>query len=228
MIRFRTIAGTKRGRCPEGRRFKAAMKTRTLTEQKREDILKAALREFDARGFRETSMDRIAETAQVSKRTVYNHFASKGALFDAIADELSQRVQVVTAYPFDPDRPIDGQLRSIGEQMIDMLSAPSFISLARVTLAEMLRSPDLARRTYELFRERQSGLAVWLSEASAEGHLVVEDPVWAADQYFGLIKSFAFWPQILGGQAAPDAATRRQILDSSVDLFLGAYLPVDS
>lgn len=225
MIRFRTIAGTKRGRCPEGRRFKAAMKTRTLTEQKREDILKAALREFDARGFRETSMDRIAETAKVSKRTVYNHFASKEALFEAIADELSRRVQVVTGHPYDPDRPIDEQLRGIGEHMMDMLAAPSFISLARVTLAEMLRSPDLARKTYELFRERQSGLAVWLSAASAAGRLRVADPVWAADQYFGLIKSFAFWPQILGGQPAPDAPTRSRILDSSVDLFLRSYLP---
>jgi len=201
------------------------MKTRTLTEQKREDILKAALSEFDARGFRETSMDRIAETAQVSKRTVYNHFASKEALFDAIADELSRCVQVVTAYRYDPDRPIDLQLRRIGEQMIDMLAAPSFVSLARVTLAEMLRSPDLARSTYELFRERQSGLAVWLSEASADGRLAVGDPVWAADQYFGLIKSFAFWPQILGGQPPPDAPTRSRILDSSVSLFLGSYLP---
>ena len=201
------------------------MKTRTLTEQKREDILKAALSEFDARGFRETSMDRIADTAKVSKRTVYNHFASKEALFEAIADELSRRVQVVTAHRYDPDRPIDEQLRRIGEHMMDMLAAPSFISLARVTLAEMLRSPDLARKTYELFRERQSGLAAWLSEASAEGRLQVADPVWAADQYFGLIKSFAFWPQILGGQPAPDAVTRGRILDSSVDLFLRSYLP---
>jgi TetR/AcrR family transcriptional regulator of autoinduction and epiphytic fitness len=201
------------------------MKTRTLTEQKREDILKAALSEFDARGFRETSMDRIADTAKVSKRTVYNHFASKEALFEAIADELSRRVQVVTAHRYDPDRPIDEQLRRIGEHMMDMLAAPSFISLARVTLAEMLRSPDLARKTYELFRERQSGLAGWLSEASAEGRLQVADPVWAADQYFGLIKSFAFWPQILGGQPAPDAVTRGRILDSSVDLFLRSYLP---
>lgn len=201
------------------------MKPRTRTEQKREDILRAALNEFDARGFRETSMDRIAQSAQASKRTIYNHFASKDLLFDAIADELGRRVQVVTAYRYDPKRPTDEQLRGIGEQMIDMLSDPSFMSLARVTLAEMLRSPELARKTYELFRDRQSGLAAWLSEASAEGRLVVEDPVWAADQYFGLIKSFAFWPQILGGQPAPDPATRRHILDSSVDLFLGAYLP---
>lgn len=199
------------------------MKSRTLTQQKRRDILKAALREFDARGFRETSMDRIAQTAQVSKRTVYNHFASKDALFDVITAELSERVQRVTDYRYDPTRPIDQQLRSIGEQMLDMLAAPSFVSLAKVALAEMLHSPDLARNTYQLFRERQSGLAAWLAAASADGQIAVADPVWAADQFFGLIKSFAFWPQILGGQPAPDSAARDQILDSSVAFFLRAY-----
>jgi len=203
------------------------MKTLTLTQQKREDILKAALSEFDARGFRETSMDRIAQTAQVSKRTVYNHFASKDVLFDAIAAQLSERVKRVTDYPYDPERPLDLQLRNIGELMLDMLAAPCFVSLAKVTLAEMLRSPAIARKTYELFRERQSGLAVWLSEAAHDQRLVVEDPVWAADQFFGLIKSFAFWPQILGGQSAPDGQTRARILDSSVALFLRSYQPGD-
>ena len=199
------------------------MNTPTLTQKKREDILKAAFSEFDARGFRETSMDRIASTAQVSKRTVYNHFASKEALFDAIADKLSERVRSVTGFLYHPEQPIAEQMRDIGEQLLDMLAAPSFASLAKVTLAEMLRSPDRARKTYELFRERQSGLAVWLGEAAADGRLAIEDPVWAADQFFGLIKSFAFWPQILGAQPVPDTHMREKIVDSSVQIFLRAY-----
>lgn len=205
------------------------MNTPTLTQKKREDILKAAFSEFDARGFRETSMDRIASTAQVSKRTVYNHFASKEALFDAIADKLSDRVRSVTGFLYHPGQPTAQQLRDIGEQLLEMLVAPSFTSLAKVTLAEMLRSPDRARKTYELFRERQSGLAVWLGEAAADGRLDIKDPVWAADQFFGLIKSFAFWPQILGGQPVPDAKMRKKIIDSSVQIFVRAYgfEPVD-
>ncbi len=191
--------------------------------RKRDDILDAALHEFEARGFRETSMDRIAATAQVSKRTVYNHFPSKDALFDAMAARLIERVQSVTAYSHDPDQPIDGQLREIGVHVLDMLASPCFATLARVTLVEMIRSPELARKTYNLFRERQSGLASWLGDAVAAGRLRVDDPVWAADQFLGLIHSFALWPQILGGQPVPDATARERILDSAVSMFVGRY-----
>lgn len=193
------------------------------SEKKRDDILNAALHEFEARGFRETSMDRIATTAQVSKRTVYNHFPSKDALFDAMAAQLIERVQSVTAYSHDPDQPIDGQLREIGTHVLDMLASPCFATLARVTLVEMIRSPELARKTYNLFRERQSGLAGWLGDAVAAGRLQLDDPVWAADQFLGLIHSFALWPQILGGQAVPDATARERILDSAVSMFVGRY-----
>ena len=43
-----------------------------LTDRKREAIIQAAIAEFRANGFDITSMDKIAATAGVSKRTVYN------------------------------------------------------------------------------------------------------------------------------------------------------------
>ena len=63
------------------------------TSQKRHEILDAAIREFQAVGYDNTSMDRIAESAGASKRTVYNHFASKELLFQAAfeSDNLLSR-----------------------------------------------------------------------------------------------------------------------------------------
>lgn len=52
-----------------------------LTDRKRVAIIDAAIEEFLAAGYDATSMDRIAARANVSKRTVYNHFPSKEALF---------------------------------------------------------------------------------------------------------------------------------------------------
>ncbi|EPN63565.1 TetR family transcriptional regulator, partial [Pseudomonas syringae pv. actinidiae ICMP 19096] len=59
-----------------------------LTDQKRESIVQAAIAEFGDRGFEITSMDRIAARAEVSKRTVYNHFPSKEELFAEMLQRL--------------------------------------------------------------------------------------------------------------------------------------------
>ena len=66
-------------------------KTR-LTDRKRAEILKAAVKLFRSRGFDTTSMDAVAKEAKVSKRTVYNHFPSKEALFDSGFTESLWRI----------------------------------------------------------------------------------------------------------------------------------------
>ena len=63
------------------------------SERKRQAILNAAISEFLANGFRGSSMDAISTRAEVSKRTVYNHFESKEALFQAIVMEMFRYVQ---------------------------------------------------------------------------------------------------------------------------------------
>ena len=54
------------------------------TSKKRNTILDAAIECFIELGYERTSMDYIAERACASKRTVYNHFASKELLFNAV------------------------------------------------------------------------------------------------------------------------------------------------
>ena len=67
-----------------------------LTDRKRQAIVDAAIAEFREHGFEVANMDRIAGRAQVSKRTVYNHFSGKDALFravyEAVQEETTSRV----------------------------------------------------------------------------------------------------------------------------------------
>src|SRR6218665_1327929 len=81
-----------------------------LTDRKREAILRAAVAEFREFGFAGTSMDRIAATAEVSKRTVYNHFASKDELFTAILWQLFEASQALDVVPYDPAQSLREQL----------------------------------------------------------------------------------------------------------------------
>jgi AcrR family transcriptional regulator len=55
-------------------------------------IVLAGLRLFTQYGYRKTSIDDIAQAAQVAKRTVYLHFENKAAVFLAILDYLGGQV----------------------------------------------------------------------------------------------------------------------------------------
>jgi AcrR family transcriptional regulator len=55
-----------------------------------EAILKAGRRLFGERGFAATTIDDIAEAAQVAKGAVYHHFATKEAVFAAVFDVVSR------------------------------------------------------------------------------------------------------------------------------------------
>jgi AcrR family transcriptional regulator len=57
----------------------------------REALLEAALQVFAARGYRDSSVDDIAERAGYSKGAVYWHFSSKDDLFFALLEERIDR-----------------------------------------------------------------------------------------------------------------------------------------
>src|SRR5260221_9507728 len=56
----------------------------SLMKRKRGAIVEAARQAFLQNGYAQTSMDRIAETAGVSIKTVYRHFENKDDLFSAV------------------------------------------------------------------------------------------------------------------------------------------------
>src|SRR2546429_5041152 len=53
----------------------------------REALLEAALQVFAERGYRDASVDEVAERAGYSKGALYWHFSSKDDLFFALVDE---------------------------------------------------------------------------------------------------------------------------------------------
>ncbi len=81
-----------------------------LTDRKRAAVIAAAIEEFLAAGFDATSMDRIAARASVSKRTVYNHFPSKEALFAAILRQLWDASDTGEAPAYSRQQPLREQL----------------------------------------------------------------------------------------------------------------------
>lgn len=194
-----------------------------LTELKREDIIEAAVKEFKTSGFRATSMDRIAATAQVSKRTVYNHFASKEVLFQAITQELCDRAMQISEHTYNPEIPVRRQLQTIARQEISLLSSAEFLDMVKMITSESLASPDLTRANFENFQDTGIGVVKWIIEASKDGKLAVTNPVIAGKQFLALIETFALWPQLYGVKPIPKKEEQQIIIDSAVEMFLSRY-----
>lgn len=194
-----------------------------LTELKREDIIEAAASEFQANGYRATSMDRIAATAKVSKRTVYKHFANKKALFQAITQELCDKAVQVSEHPYDTGTSLRTQMLAIAQQEISLLASEDFLSMFKMITTESLSSPELTKTNVDEFQESGYGVVKWIKKAKKDGRLSVTDPVMAGKQFLGLIKAFALWPQIYGLHPVPKKNQQKKIAESSVDMFLNTY-----
>lgn len=194
-----------------------------LTDRKREAIIQAAISEFRAHGFEITSMDKIAATAGVSKRTVYNHFPSKEELFAEILNQLWARIIAEPSVRYDREQPLHEQLRQMLREKVQMMADENFLTLARVAIAATIHSPERAQNMIERMGEREEGLTVWIRAAQADGRLKPVNPEFAAHQVQGLLKAFAFWPQISLGRAALDPDAQNAVAESALEMFLALY-----
>ena len=66
---------------------------RLPAQERRRQLLDEALEVFAAKGFHGTSMNDVAEAAGVTKPVLYQHFASKDALYNELVDEMGARLE---------------------------------------------------------------------------------------------------------------------------------------
>ncbi|MBV8464627.1 MAG: TetR/AcrR family transcriptional regulator [Burkholderiales bacterium] len=194
-----------------------------LTDRKREAIVQAAIAEFRQNGFETTSMDRIADTACVSKRTVYNHFPSKDELFAEILQQLWQRSGQEDELHFAPDVPLRTQLLSMLGHKLQVMSDDNFLDLARIVVAATIHSPERAQGMIARIAEKESSMVRWIEQAQAAGLLRPADASIAAQQFHALVKAFAFWPQITLGMPVLTPEQQHVVAASAVDMFLACY-----
>jgi TetR/AcrR family transcriptional regulator, regulator of autoinduction and epiphytic fitness len=194
-----------------------------LTDRKRAAVIGAAIEEFLAAGFDATSMDRVAARAGVSKRTVYNHFPSKEALFAAILRQLWDSSGTGEAPAYSAGQPLRAQLLRLLTKKLKLMNDEAFLALARVAIAAGIHSPERARDMVARMGEREEDLTVWIRAAAADGRLKAADPTFASQQLQGLVKAFAFWPQVTMGQPPLTKEQQKQVAESAADMFLARY-----
>jgi AcrR family transcriptional regulator len=170
--------------------------------QKQEQILQGAMRIFLRFGFANTSMDRIAAEAGVSKQTIYSHFQDKNGLFSALIERVTiRRLQQ------DLSRtPLDGEpaqvLRRFAEAFLRKMDDPEYIAVLRLVMGESGRFPELA----QLFTQTvvQYGCNLISRYLASCPDLNIADPDATARIFLGSLVSFVITQEmLLGKQVLP-------------------------
>jgi TetR/AcrR family transcriptional regulator, mexJK operon transcriptional repressor len=189
---------------------------------KAERILNAALRLFTERGYSATSMDVIAASANVSKTTVYAHFANKEQLFAAMVRRECERCVHQMAIPDDlHNLELRTALTRIARTFLDILMAPRILTILRIVIAEVRRFPELGRIYYDSGpRIALDGVAHYLERACNSGLIEAQDVRLAAAQFVGMLRGDLFLRRMVGIDETEDL---KRIADAAVETFLKAY-----
>jgi AcrR family transcriptional regulator len=184
-------------------------------------IIASATELFLRDGFSETSIDRILDLSGGSKATLYSYFPTKDDLFRAVTDSV---VENDRQPELDAHEDMLATLKAFAEQRLNVIFSPSHRALLRVVIAERQKFPDLARAYYEAGPKRSRELvAGYLSNLSAEGKLIIENPREAAGIFIGmLIHEWYSRSLLLDAEPPPEDAVRDRA-EVVARLFIKGY-----
>jgi TetR/AcrR family transcriptional regulator, fatty acid metabolism regulator protein len=153
-------------------------------EEKRRQLLDAAVRVFARKGFHASRVGDIAEEAGVAHGLLYHYFKSKDQVLEAVFhDNWSILLARITSVE-ETDEPAAEQLRHIAAIVLrTWLHLPDVV---RVVIREFGRSPELAERIGELAQPIDS-IARVIERGIARGEFKQVDPRVAATVVYGSI-----------------------------------------
>ena len=137
-----------------------------------ERILDAAERVFLGRGFQSASVDEIAAEAPASKPTIYAHFPGKEALFAAVVARVIKRMTDFENYSHE-GRNVHDKLTSLGVAIVER-AIEDTVGIARATIAEAPRFPELSRNVHDAARNRSASTVSRLLDDAT--HLLERTP----------------------------------------------------
>ena len=122
----------------------------TAPEERRQQILQAAVRAFARKGYHACRVSDIAAEAGVAYGLVYHYFASKEALLQAIFDETWGAMLDTIGSVEQLDEPATEQVRKVTEIVLRTWKRDP--DLVRLLVREVTRNQQLERETDEIER----------------------------------------------------------------------------
>jgi AcrR family transcriptional regulator len=157
-------------------------------EDRRRQILDAAVRVFANKGFTQCRVSDIAEEAGVAYGLVYHDYGSKDEVLDTL---FLERWKVLVQLIADIDRqeiPARDKLYAIASFIVDSYRHDP--DLMKVIIVEVTRAANSFGQTHlAVIREAYAGIATIVEKAQADGAFTSEvTPEFAALAFYGVIE----------------------------------------
>jgi TetR/AcrR family transcriptional repressor of mexJK operon len=196
---------------------------RGRSEMKRAAILAAAETLFLTDGYERASVDAIAALADVSKRTIYDHFGDKEQLFSAAVTSVTSsvtdaiRVAIEEELPEGCD-PAPSLLSFVRRVATVTLSSSEYVLFRRLLAA----SGSIRKSVMQSHDDPAVLLATRIAEFGRSGGLIVPNPRRATDHLVALTLHIAI-DALETDTTTPTAID--DILVDGINTFLRAYAP---
>ena len=119
------------------------MMNNTRSHDGQQRIVKAARDLFFDHGLSDVSTDMLAKKANVSKTTLYKHFADKNAILAAVIDAETARIFHVNAEIPDDQAAYCEYLAQFGYNLLELLSDPVIVRFDQLILSQAIQAPEI-------------------------------------------------------------------------------------
>ena len=183
---------------------------------------------FLAQGYDVATMDEIAALAEVSKPTVYKHFADKRGLFIAVVEGQMSDSEAVThdmVNALGTTTDLERDLRRFARQHVADVTDPDIVRLRRTVIAHADRFPELAEAWYANGPGRAHAvLAEQLRILTERRLLDASDEILAVQHLNWLILAIPLNTALFrSGETKFSRAELNHYADEAVRIFLAAY-----
>jgi AcrR family transcriptional regulator len=190
----------------------------------REQILEVATELFLEQGYGSTSIEAVAARAGVSKRTFYDRFDDKAALFAAVVHYIIEHIRPPADVPLLAGASLPEILRRLAGLILQAALSPPAIALHRLVTGESSRFPELASAVEKDGGQAEATalIAGLLERELPKIKLTAQDLVFAAQQFIYMVVAV---PQRRAtGFGVPMTAAELELwADKAVTLFLEGF-----
>lgn len=157
----------------------------------RERILLVATDLFLQEGYGSTTIEAVAARAGISKRTFYDRFDDKAALFAAVVHRIIEHIRPPPDVPLLQGASLRAMLVRLAGMILHAALSPQAIALHRLVNAESVRFPELVRAVASdgSSQEATSLIAGLLERELPEAKLSARSRVFAAEQFIFMVVS---------------------------------------